>query len=97
MHKEYSKFQATLEQDESLYKEHKHNMSTNIKNIFEYRIGQKRILLFYIEFCNVMAKLYNMDYDEFEKYVKQNEKELKLFEEYIDNTARVLMKIYKKD
>jgi len=94
---EYAKFKTTLEQDKSLYEEHKNKMSTNIKNIFEYRIGQKGIIKLYIEFCDKLTKLYNMEYREFERYIKLNQNELKLFEEYINNTARVLMKIYKND
>ena len=55
-----SKYPTTLEYDEDYFKKNKNNMEFNEYNCYVIRIGEKRILHFYLNMSNDILQLLNM-------------------------------------
>ena len=55
-----SKYTTTLEYDEDYFKKNKNNMEFNEYNCYVIRIGEKRILHFYLNMSNDILQLLNM-------------------------------------
>ena len=90
-------FPSNIEEDENFLQNSGNIISENIRNIYKYRISQKKILTFYLNFCDKMSYLFEMDYKTFKEYYKLKKNELIDFDYYIGNTVKYLLSIYKSD
>lgn len=89
-------FISTLEEDIQIYEKNKHIMSFNVRNIYTYKITQKQVIHFFIEFCDKMIHLLSFEqYSEFKKYWLKNEKDLNKYHYYIYGTVDYLLSLYK--
>ena len=62
-----SKYPTTLDYDIEYFNNNRHNMECNEYNCYVIRIGEKKILNFYLNMANDILKLLNTDKDEIKK------------------------------
>ena len=88
LERNYNKFDKTLEEDIEFFNNNKEFLTSNLKNIYSYRISMKSLYKFYFSFCDQMINLLKMSPSQFNEHISNNPTFYLRHKDYLDFLKR---------